>query len=278
MVKAEEQLVTFNNTNSINNSSHHSNNYIKVVEQQHVENIEEFDKQLEMFNQTYTASLNTINIKLDLLVKTLDQTDNKLNALEVLSDLSKKCITKYRSSIPTIANTETKMNGCIKTASKRLPNLMANPFNTRHFLESYYKEDFNRGIANCEKKYAALALNYTMCITDVVNLAQVQTINNQKIFATQMAASKCSGNENIRQALDCSYTTENLTVSNIAEATTLINKCLMGQDDCKQCDFGYSCSDVYYMKRSEVDYESKVMNNPFYERFDIKNCLLLKIN
>ena len=92
-----------------------------------------------------------------------------------------------------------------------------------------------------------------------------------------MEACQCSGKANIKQALDCSYITQNNAISAIAVADTMINKCLLGQDDCQKCSTNY-CSNVSYLKRSEVNYESRTMNNPFYGRYDIKDCLLLKIN
>lgn len=57
----------------------------------------------------------------------------------------------------------------------------------------------------------------------------------------------------------------------------MIERCLLGKDDCDKCDSYYSCSSVSVMKNTEVDYFSKIMNNPFFGRYEIKNCLLLKI-
>lgn len=93
-----------------------------------------------------------------------------------------------------------------------------------------------------------------------------------------MEAAQCSGKANIKQALDCSYMTESNIISSITVADIMINKCLLRQDDCQKCNSNNYCSDVSYMKRSEVNYENRTMNNPFYGRYDIKNCLLLKIN
>lgn len=93
-----------------------------------------------------------------------------------------------------------------------------------------------------------------------------------------MDTAQCSGDANIKQALDCSYIIENNTISAIAVANTLIDKCLLGEDDCQKCKTDYYCSNLSYVKRSEVNYTATVMNNPFYGRYDVKDCLMLKIN
>ncbi|XP_037816601.1 uncharacterized protein LOC119606989 [Lucilia sericata] len=258
------------------NTSVRTDEYINMNRQQYAKNVQDYDKQIEVFKQSYAASLDTINIRQDMLIDTLVQTEQKLNPLEILSNLSQKCVSKYRSSIPTVAATKTKLNNCVTTANQQLNSMLSSPLSTRNSLENYYKNNFERDIASCQKTYNALPLNYTMCITDVVNAANSYTINNQKNFATQMNVAECSAKANINKALDCSYIVEKQTISSIAEAETLIQKCLAGQDECKQCNL-YSCSEVHNMKRYEISYTSKTMENPFYGRNDIKNCLMLQI-
>lgn len=148
---------------------------------QHDKNIEEFDKQLEIFRQTYTTSLSTLNTKLDLMLDTLIQTEDRLNPLMILSDLSKKCVNKYRTTIPTAQQTKTKISNCIKTASDKLSTILNSPTNTRIDLENYYMNTFNKDVANCETRYGNLyPLNYTMCVMDVVSCQKLRIF--YKIF------------------------------------------------------------------------------------------------
>ncbi|XP_065357669.1 uncharacterized protein LOC135951858 [Calliphora vicina] len=263
--------------NSNYNSSLRTEEYINLNRQQHVKNIEDYDTQMEIFKQSYASSLDTIKVQQDMLVDVQVQTDDKLNPLEILSDLSKKCVSKYRSSIPTVAATKSAINSCVTTASNQLNSMLSSNLNTRNYLDSYYKNNFEKDIDTCQRTYSSLQLNYTICITNVVTTTNSYTITNQKSFATQMDAAQCSATANIKKALDCSFTVQNKTISSIAEANTLINKCLVGQDDCKQCNQLNTCSEVYYLKRSEVDYNSRTMANPFYGRNDIKDCLKLQI-
>lgn len=89
-----------------------------------------------------------------------------------------------------------------------------------------------------------------------------------------MDGAQCSFKASIKKALDCSFTAENGTISAIAEANTLIKKCLSA---CRQCEQGHTCPDVSYIKRSEVSYSAWTMANVFYGRRNVKNCLMLKI-
>lgn len=136
---------------------------------------------MEIFKQTYASSLDTINIQQDMLVDALVQTDDKLNPLEILSDLSKLCVSKYRSSIPTAAITKSQMNACVTTASSQLNNMVNSPLNTRNYLDSYYKNNFEKEIDRCQRTYSALPLNNTMCITTAVSNTLLE-FNNKLIY------------------------------------------------------------------------------------------------
>lgn len=137
--------------------------------QQHAKVIQDYDTQMDLFKATYIASLDTISIQLDMLVDSLVQNDNKLKPLEVLSDLSKKCVNKYRSSIPTIPDTKTKINSCISTASSKLNNLLTSPLYTRNYLDKEFKTTFESSLNSCKRIYGSLPKNYTMCVTKVVS-------------------------------------------------------------------------------------------------------------
>lgn len=93
-----------------------------------------------------------------------------------------------------------------------------------------------------------------------------------------MSTAQHNAKVNIQTALDCGYKTQKQTITASAEANTMIEKCLKGQDECKQCNNqGVSCQYISYIPRSEVNYNSLYMNNPFYQRYDLTDCLMLKI-
>ncbi|XP_065356308.1 uncharacterized protein LOC135950704 [Calliphora vicina] len=278
VVKGEYHIIPLFSTDTVTNSSAvHMDAYLNLNRQQHEKDIDEIDKEIEIFKQSYDASLDIINKKLDLLVKSLVQTDAKLNPLVVISELSKTCVSKYRYSIPTVTSTKNLIADCINTASYKLPTILVSAINTRNDLENFYKNTFENNILNCEREFGKFHGNYSSCITNVVADTTTKTLISQKTFEDEMAQVECIAAATIKVALDCSYAIEHLTITEIARATAFINNCMVGQDNCKPC-LEYTCADVYYMERSEIDGDSKVINNPFYGQTDLNDCVMLKVN
>ncbi|XP_023302501.2 uncharacterized protein LOC111684545 [Lucilia cuprina] len=263
--------------NYVQNTTMDIDAYINLNRQQHEQTIREFDIKIEIFNQTYAASLEIMNKQLELLIFELQQADEKLDPLVVISEFSKECVNKYRHIIPQIVNTRSRMVNCINQAVHKLPNLLVDVIQIRNYLDNYYKNTFETNILSCQRLNAKSPHNITLCITQVVADTNTYTIVNQKQFAYKIDTLLCGCNLILKQTLDCSFAVESETISAIAEAVTLINRCLAGLDNCKQTCTGNSCEDVYLMDRSEVDFSSKVMGNPFFARNDVKNCLMIKI-
>ncbi|KNC32302.1 hypothetical protein FF38_14000 [Lucilia cuprina] len=261
-----------------NNTTLRPDDYVNMIRQQYALNIQNFDIEMDLFKQTYAASLDTLNRQMSMLSDSIVQTENKLKSLEVVSPQGKKCVNKYRLLLPTTSGIQRNMMDCKNSYKNNVSNLLAKPLNTRNSLQNYYKNSFERDINICKMTYNTLPLNYTTCVTKVVTDTDKYTIEKQKTFSNQMDAAQCSGNDNIKQTLDCSYTTETRTIVALAETNILVNKCIDGQDECKSCNQSvYTCSDVDYIHRSDISYTSQVMNNPFYRRYDVTNCLMLKI-
>ncbi|XP_037816600.1 uncharacterized protein LOC119606988 [Lucilia sericata] len=276
---AQVQNVTALSSNNQQSSSvARTDDYINLNRLQYAKTLQEYENQINKFRQLYAGRVDGIEIQEAMLIDSLVQNEERLNPQELLSDFSKECVTKYRSTIPTVAYTKSSIASCRTTATNQVNSLLTNPTNTKNSLQNYYTNYFEKEITNCGKKFDNKTANYTLCVTSVTTTTNTYTINNQKTFATQMDSADCSSNANIKKALDCSFLVINRTITQIAEVNTLINKCLMGQDDCRQCNQGYTCSDVFYLRYSEVDYKNETMRNPFYGREYLKDCLMLEIN
>ena len=139
--------------------------------QQHANYLQEYDNQINIFKQTYAASLKTIEIQGDMLINNLNEMNEHLNLLEALSQFSQGCVKKYRPRLPTEAATKTSINACINTANNQLSSMLSTPLATRSYLASYYESSFERSIHNCKTKYNSdyYYLNYTLCIVDAVS-------------------------------------------------------------------------------------------------------------
>lgn len=125
--------------------------------------------QMEIFKERHTASIETINIKTDMLVKTIEQNEEKLNPLMVLSDLSKNCVSKYKSYLPSVNDTKSKMNHCVTTGKNKMSTVLYSPLYIRNNLDNYYTHHFEKNISDCYTSYHNLPLNYTICLTKVVS-------------------------------------------------------------------------------------------------------------
>lgn len=144
-------------------------NFIDLNRRQFAEYILEFDRQIDTYKKHYNERLDTLNLQLELLVDVLLKTDERLNPLEVLSDISKDCVAKYRSKIPTIATTKANIQSCVTTAVGQLNAMLSNPETTKRNLQAYYVNTFEKELINCGKRFPTLDANYTMCLTTVVS-------------------------------------------------------------------------------------------------------------
>lgn len=259
----------------IDGSTSRTDDYININRKQHTSNIKDYDFQIETFKENYAARIDTIDIQLDMLEDTLIQSDIRLNPLELLSDLSNQCVGKYRSLIPTLESVKATITNCITAAVNQITILVTNPLTTRNALEYYYSYNFETDITNCNKTYGSSPSQYNTCVANVFSTTDAYTRSNQKTFASQMDASQYTSNAHTKKALECSFSSHNRTISLTAQANTLINRCLQGLDDCRPCNQKYSCSDVKYIP--QVNYYSSEMTNPFMGRYEVTDCLMLKI-
>lgn len=124
-----------------------------------------------MFKKVFNARLSTIDTELEMVIDSLRLNDERLNPLEVLSDFSKHCVSKYRSRIPTAVTTKTSIQNCVVTARNQLNNLVSAPLTTRNNLHNYIKSNFEKEVTNCEKKNTGVSFNYTLCLTGLVSVA-----------------------------------------------------------------------------------------------------------
>ncbi|XP_065357648.1 uncharacterized protein LOC135951837 [Calliphora vicina] len=278
LAKGLAQNINALSNNNKSSSVARTDDYINLNRQQFAKTLQDYENQIAKFRQLYEGRVEGININLEMLMNGLVQSEERLNPLEVLNDFSKECVTKYRSSIPTLANTKTSISSCFNTANNQINNLLNSPINTKNSLQNYYTNNFEKELTNCGKNFDNSTANYTICITSVTSTTNTYTINNQKTFDTQMDAASCSSNAHIKRALDCSFIVQNRTISLIAEANTLINKCLLDDNVCKTCNDRFTCSDIYNIPSNEVDYKNATMRNPFFGREYLNDCLILNIH
>ncbi|XP_037948456.1 uncharacterized protein LOC119679933 [Teleopsis dalmanni] len=239
--------------------------YVIQNQRQYAANILSYESQLAEFKLSYQQQLNAIAVQTTLVEDKLSEVEEKLNPLELLDDLSKHCVQKYRIKIAKIATVKASLASCAATASNVMASLVAPAETTMRNLINYYAQ-LNTNLNACKQKFENLVVNYTLCVTPLINTANSVTKTNQKTFATQIQELKCSGTGRITQSLDCSFTILYNTISVIGETTRLIDNCIAGLEYCPPCQSAPvdSCPHSIDLTISDLIYKNATIKNPFY--------------
>lgn len=96
----------------------------------------------------------------------MQQTEDELDLLELISEMNKLCVRKYRNYIPVISVAVEGITTCITKAKERLTTALATPKQIRDNLQAYYKSTFESNIRNCYKTKNESSL---FCITQEVS-------------------------------------------------------------------------------------------------------------
>lgn len=145
-------------------------NYLDLNRRQYADHILAFEKEIDVFRKQFSERLSSIQLVLDMLVTDIIKTNEHLNPLEVLSDISKDCVAKYRSKVPTVAATKTAVQACITAAQNQLNNIVSAATTTKTNLYNYYQKNMENDFKGCTTKHPAQDNSYTECIAKVVSI------------------------------------------------------------------------------------------------------------
>ncbi|XP_013115469.1 uncharacterized protein LOC106093042 [Stomoxys calcitrans] len=261
------------------NSTIHSDYYIDANRRHYREMVKDYDQKLHEFEAVYSGRIHTIDIQLDFLMDGLNEVEEELSTLELLSDFTQQCVKNYKHQLPGETNTTIVIRNCSDTAMSHYKHLVAAPIDTRNEMEYYLNTTFEMKLSNCNgisnSSNATNQLNYTLCVTTVISEANTFAIINHKTFEAQMAAASCSADGYVKTALDCSFTAQSQAQADIAGTKTHINSCVKGLD-CAPTS-GYHCQYSETIPASSVNSTNATMPNPFYGRNETYACLMLDI-
>ncbi|XP_073820319.1 uncharacterized protein [Musca autumnalis] len=246
------------------NRHEHTSHFIETNKHHYDDFIKECDFKLDAFGKMYTARLGTIDIQKEFLLKSIQQSSDRLMGLELLSDVNKKCSEKYKSAFPEVAAIKTIIQNCTDNGLEQLPSLLAPLQETRDKLFVYYNQTLEDGILNCNNLRTSNMgnFNHTDCIKNVT-------------FDYQMNSAQCSADTYIKMALDCSYVAQTTVVSLITATNVFIDRCAKNVD-CVPCE-GFQCENVYNIPPNAVDYTNQTMVNPFYGINQTLSCLMINV-
>lgn len=146
-----------------------TDNYLDLNRRQFADYILECEKVVDTFKTQYMERITSISLLLEMLITDILKTNERLNPLEVLSDISKDCVAKYRSKIPTVAATKTAIQACITAATNQVNNLVSAPLTTKNNLNSYYTNNVEKDLKACTTRFPTLDVQYTECLAKVVS-------------------------------------------------------------------------------------------------------------
>ncbi|XP_073820180.1 uncharacterized protein [Musca autumnalis] len=263
-----------------NSSVIRNDEYIEAVRHQNNFHIWYFDLQINTFRETYLERVNDIEIQKQSLLDAIQQANENVFPLTVLSDLSGQCVRKYSPLIPSLVAAESEVERCMVNARIQVNSLTTYMVSTNRTLADYYKGNFENGVKNCATKFNnTYPENYTHCLADVVSASNAYTASKQKTFSEQLQTAKGSANSYVKIAHECSFAVQNSTISNIQRSTDLIGHCLNGWDENSKCinQTGYYCEQVHRMPSYLIDFSNLTMLNPFYGQKQSGDCLMLNI-
>ncbi|XP_005190979.3 uncharacterized protein LOC101900116 [Musca domestica] len=251
--------------------------YIAANKRNFENTIRDCNYKLLAFEELYNGRLDTIDIQKDLLVDTLRSNNERLSTLAFLSDSSKSCVNKYQNSLPTEYNVTVTIQNCTSSAKNAYRTLVTDARETRSNLEYYYDVTLNEELKKCGNSSNVTAqTNYTLCVTTVIDTANVYAFENHKIFNSQMEEAACSANTQIKKALDCSFNSQGNVFQAISATNLQVNMCIQGTNSAATCP-GYYCQNVERVPASAVNPKNQTMPNPFYGRNGTTSCLMLDI-
>nr|XP_014093840.2 uncharacterized protein LOC106620001 [Bactrocera oleae] len=196
--------------------------------------------------QSYLNEINSIKNSLDdqllvldkqkqLVLDTILETNEKINPLEVLSLPTKHCVQKYHGELPYANIVKDKIETCLSNARSYASSIVSTSNSYYNSLNNYYNNDLRTNLNTCAKLHANPSLNYTLCITTAISKANTYTITSRKSFASSIESSHCSLSSRIDVAVSCTYTEYNAILMSIGSATRMIDECINGYLENKQC-------------------------------------------
>ncbi|KAL9893095.1 uncharacterized protein ACN2A1_008354 [Glossina fuscipes fuscipes] len=256
-------------------------NYLNAYRRQNMKNIEKYDTTFDRFATLYENQLQTIQMQSDLLKDHMQQTEDELDLLELISEMNKLCVSKYRNDIPVISAAVENITTCIAKAKERLTIALATPKQIRDNLQAYYKSTFENNIRNCYKTKNDSSL---FCITQEVSNSRGFTNNNKHKFDTEMDVALFQANGQVKTASDCSFQIYYNSTTATAQVKSNIGRCLqiIGGERNSSSEFAFksednTCDNIQAVTTNAFDFSTISVPNTLYRSNRTVNCLLLKV-
>ncbi|XP_017492648.1 PREDICTED: uncharacterized protein LOC108380764 [Rhagoletis zephyria] len=247
--------------------------YIRENRRQYNATLKDYLDQINNVKNSLEDQLKVLDKEKVLLLNTIQETNEFIDPLEVLSLPTRYCVKQYREEIPYATTVKSYIESCISTARNYVSSIVSSPNSYYNSLSNYYNNDLKNGLNNCVKTHSDLkSLNYTLCVTSVISKVNTYTISNRKNFATAITSSIFSLNNYVNTAVNCLYSQYNPGLKSIGAASRLIHNCLNGylendsQNNNNNVTIYDGCPNVIYMQLQDLDSNNTTVGNQLRAR------------
>ncbi|CAD6992705.1 unnamed protein product [Ceratitis capitata] len=283
-VVAQAPLVVNSNNNiGVWNVSTKTDDYILENRRQYNATLQAYLDEINGIKKTLEDELEVLEKQEVLLLQTIQETNERVDPLEVLSLPTKYCVQQYRNELPYVNIIKANIESCITSARGYANSIVSTPTNYYNTLNNYYNADLKNGLNACLKAHQNPSLNYTLCVTTVISKANTYTINSRKNFAASIESTHCSLSSRIDVAVSCTYIQYNSVLTSLGATNRLIDDCINGflenKPSCvdNSTVINYGCPHVVYMEVKDGDGNNKTSgSNPLEGVSKNQTCLEIK--
>ncbi|XP_050335730.1 uncharacterized protein LOC126762742 [Bactrocera neohumeralis] len=224
--------------------------------------------------------LKVLNRQKVLLLKTIQETYEKIDPLELLGLPAKYCVQQYRNELPYEQIVKTNIESCITSARNYASSIISSANTYYNYLKNYYTTTFTPNLNACAKSNSNPSLNYTLCVTSVISTVNSYVHTNRENFEAGLQSAYCSLENRLDVAASCTYTQLNSVLTSVGAATRLIHDCfsdyLESLNDNNNGTISAGCPNVVYVEVKDKDVQSRTINNPLLGLNTTANCVEIR--
>lgn len=167
---AQSATAVSNNGFEIGNVTTRTEDYILENRRQFNATLQNYLDQMNIVTNGLELGLKVLDRHKVLLLKSLQETNEKIDPLELLGLPAKYCVQQYRNELPYAQIVKTNIESCISNARNYASSIISSANTYYNYLKNYYSNTFNPNLNACAKSNSNPSLNYTLCVTSVVSI------------------------------------------------------------------------------------------------------------
>ncbi|ALC42128.1 CG42807 [Drosophila busckii] len=237
--------------------------YVRQSQRQYDARLKQMEDELAAFRKTYAKQLESINVDTEQLQLKLEETSARLAPMELIDQWHKQCVQNYSATIPTIYTVRTALTSCKVAAENQINNVLSSATSNYNSLKSYYNNNLQTMLKNCEKQHPTSQVNYTNCVISAIDTTNTYTMNMQKSFNTNMQAAECTADTRVKTAWECAFNTVYSTSSTLGTSLRLIDDCIANRLACASVSCSSRCSNKMALNFASEDFNNSTIRNPF---------------